>query len=147
MCLICDRIAMIRRGENPYFVRELQTGYVVLGDHQHFRGYALLLHKTHEPAELYELDPAEKALFLTEMTRVAEAVARAFHAEKMNYELLGMGDAHLHWHLYPRRTGDMGDRNGPVWLYPGLNDDDNRPTAAELDDMKRRLNAELDRLA
>ena len=41
MCLICDRIEMIKRGENPYFVRELKTGYVVIGDHQHFRGYTL----------------------------------------------------------------------------------------------------------
>ena len=29
MCLICDRIEMIRRGENPYFVRELKTVYAV----------------------------------------------------------------------------------------------------------------------
>ncbi len=27
MCLICDRIEMIKNGENPYFVRELETGY------------------------------------------------------------------------------------------------------------------------
>ncbi len=30
MCLICDRIEMIKRGENPYFVKELETGYVVI---------------------------------------------------------------------------------------------------------------------
>ena len=47
MCLICDRIEMIRRGENPYFVRELKTGYVVIGDHQHFHGYTLFLYKEH----------------------------------------------------------------------------------------------------
>ena len=40
------------------------------------------------------------------MPIVAEAVSKAFGAEKMNYELLGMGDAHLHWHLYPRRNAD-----------------------------------------
>ena len=38
MCLICDRIALIQQGKNPYFVKELRTGYVVLGDNQHFRG-------------------------------------------------------------------------------------------------------------
>ncbi|MCD7883089.1 MAG: GNAT family N-acetyltransferase [Lachnospiraceae bacterium] len=31
MCLICDRIQMIKEGKNPYFVKELETGYVVLG--------------------------------------------------------------------------------------------------------------------
>lgn len=38
MCIICDRIQMIKAGTNPYFVRELDTGYVVLGDNQHLRG-------------------------------------------------------------------------------------------------------------
>ncbi|HIV12129.1 MAG TPA: HIT family protein, partial [Candidatus Pullilachnospira stercoravium] len=43
MCLVCERIAMIKNGENPYFVKELETGYVVIGDHQHFYGYSLFL--------------------------------------------------------------------------------------------------------
>ncbi|EBN0317014.1 HIT family protein, partial [Salmonella enterica subsp. enterica serovar Typhi] len=29
MCLICQRIERIKVGENPYFVKELETGYVV----------------------------------------------------------------------------------------------------------------------
>ncbi len=36
MCLICDRIELIKAGDNPYFVKELETGYVVIGDHQYF---------------------------------------------------------------------------------------------------------------
>ena len=79
---------MIKRGENPYFVRELKTGYVVIGDHQHFRGYTLFLYKEHgDKTELFHLDKAERALFLEEMTIVAQAAAKAFGAEKMNYEL------------------------------------------------------------
>ena len=31
-CMVCQRIEKIKRGENPYFVRELETGYVVIGD-------------------------------------------------------------------------------------------------------------------
>ena len=44
MCLICDRINMIKEGTNPYFVKELKTGYVVIGDNQHFYGYTLFLY-------------------------------------------------------------------------------------------------------
>lgn len=51
MCLICDRIDMIRSGTNPYFVKELKTGYVVIGDFQHFYGY----HEK-EPIWWYPLD-------------------------------------------------------------------------------------------
>lgn len=45
MCLICERIEMIKNNENKFFVKELKTGYVVLGDNQHFKGYTLFLYK------------------------------------------------------------------------------------------------------
>ena len=106
MCLICDRINMIKNGTNPYFVKELETGYVVIGDNQYFKGYTLFLHKEHK-TELYQLDPETKVKFLEEMSLVGEACAKAFGAEKMNYELLGMGDQHVHWHLFPRAFGDL----------------------------------------
>lgn len=48
-----------------------------------------------------------KIKFLEEMSIVQEAVAKAFQADKMNIELLGNGDAHVHWHLFPRKAGDM----------------------------------------
>ena len=86
MCFICDRINMIHAGTNPYFVKELETGYVVIGDNQHFKGYTLFLCKEHK-TELFQLDHGTKMKFLEEMSVVAEAVAKAFDAEKMNYEL------------------------------------------------------------
>ena len=153
MCLICDRIEMIRNGINPYFVKELETGYVVIGDHQHFYGYTLFLYKHHgDKTELFHLDKAEQAKFAEEMTIVAEAVSKAFGAEKMNYELLGMGDAHLHWHLFPRRSGDIGNYGnngkGPAWWFPmnEMYSDSNRPSEEELKEMKRKLLAELEKL-
>ena len=153
MCLICDRIAMIKNGTNPYFVKELETGYVVIGDNQHFYGYTLFLYKHHEgKTELFHLEAAERAKFLEEMSLVAEAVSKAFGAEKINYELLGMGDAHLHWHIFPRKSGDIenfGNKGkGPVWWYPmeKMYSDDNRPDCTELSDMKQRLLSQLGKL-
>ena len=83
---------------------------------------------------------------------MAEAVAKAFHAEKMNYELLGNGDTHLHWHLLPRRSHDLegygNNGKGPVWWYPmeKMYDDAQRPSQAALETMKARLLAELEKL-
>ena len=151
MCLICDRIKMIKDDTNPYFVKELETGYVVIGDHQHFKGYTLFLYKDHK-TELFHLEPTQKMKFLEEMSIVAEAVSKAFNAEKMNYELLGNGDTHLHWHLFPRVNGDLGkygnNGKGPVWWYPmqKMYDDSNCPTNEELRIMKSRLLIELDKL-
>lgn len=151
MCLICDRISMIKNGTNPYFVKELETGYVVIGDHQHFKGYTLFLCKEHK-TELFQLDTKTKSKFLEEMALVAEAVSKAFGAEKMNYELLGNGDTHLHWHLFPRISGDLNgygnNGRGPVWWYPmeKMYSDDNRPSDKELEEMKEKLLKELDAL-
>lgn len=71
MCFICDRIKMIQKGTNPYFVKELETGYVVIGDHQHFKGYTLFLFKEHI-TELHLIDRSAKMKFLEEMSIVAK---------------------------------------------------------------------------
>ena len=36
MCGVCERIEEIKAGENPFFVKELETGYVVVGNSQRF---------------------------------------------------------------------------------------------------------------
>lgn len=151
MCMICDRIEMIKNGTNPYFVKELQTGYVVLGDNQHFKGYTLFLCKKHE-TELFYLNKDFLAEFMQEMVVVSNAVKNAFQPEKMNYECLGQGDAHLHWHLYPRVSGDIdnygNNGRGPVWWYPmdKMYDESNKPTFEELQQMKSKLLSELNKL-
>ena len=151
MCLICDRIEMIRQNKNPFFVKELETGFVVIGDNQHFRGYTLFFLKEHR-TELFQLEQAKKLKFLEEMSLVGEAVYHAFGAEKVNYELLGNGDAHVHWHLFPRKTGDLenygNQGKGPVWWYPKekMYSHENEPSQAELEEMKEKLLTELDRL-
>ena len=151
MCLICQRIDLIKSGDNPYFVRELDTGYVVIGDHQYFEGYTLLLAKEHV-TELHHLHPSVKLRFLEEMSLVQEAVSKAFSAQKMNVELLGNGDAHLHWHLFPRRRGDMNGHGlkgcGPVWWVP-FEEMTAETCQAKTDEIKRlvkRLSSEVDKL-
>ena len=145
-CLICERINMIKQGNNPYFVKELETGYVVIGDYQHFYGYTLFLCKQHV-TELHNLSYEFKIKYFEEMSLVAEAVYTAFKPEKMNYELLGNGDTHVHWHLFPRVTGDTPIK-GPVWWLPKeeMWDDSKRPNNEELSFMINRLKMEIDNL-
>ena len=153
MCLICNRIKMIENGTNPYFVKELETGYVVIGDKQFFHGYSLFLCKQHT-SELFCLDDDFCAKFQREMVIVAKAVKNAFGADKMNCELLGNGDAHLHWHLYPRRKGDLEaegidysiNGSGPVWWMPWdiMNSDKYAIGGSELENMKSALAQAID---
>lgn len=144
-CLICERIGQIERGENPYFVCALSTGYVVLGDHQRFQGYTLFLCKRHV-TELYQLPWGFRTRFLQEMSLVAEAVAAVYRPEKMNYELLGNGDTHLHWHLFPRVSGDT-PQPGPVWWLPReeMWNDAYRPSCEQLAKRTKQLREEIER--
>lgn len=113
-CLICERIDLIKQNKNPYFVKELETGFVVLGDFQYYFGYTLFLSKIHV-AELDELKFDFMKKFLEEMAQVASAVRLAFKPAKINYELLGNSDPHLHWHIVPRYESEVRFRE-PIWV-------------------------------
>ena len=145
-CLICERIKLIKQGKNPYFVCEMETGYVVLGDHQRFRGYTLFLCKRHE-TELHLLPYEYRMKYLEEMSIAAQAVYEVYHPEKMNYELLGNGDTHLHWHLFPRVAGDTPTK-GPVWWLPKeeMYNDAFLPSPQELEKATAELRKKIEQL-
>jgi diadenosine tetraphosphate (Ap4A) HIT family hydrolase len=141
-CLICTRIFQIKELKNPYFVRELTTGYVVIGDFQFYKGYTLFLSKTHVD-ELHKLG-STRSIFLNEMAIVAEAVFNAFKPSKLNYELLGNTDRHLHWHIIPRYDADPRP-NAPIWVIDKSirYAESTRPSGEELKKLITQLNQEL----
>ena len=147
-CFVCERIDMIKSSRNPYFVSELETGYVVIGDYQHFYGYSLFLYKEHV-TELHFIPKEIRKKHLEELSLVYEAVYNAFEPEKMNCELLGNGEggAHMHWHLFPRISGDTPTK-GPVWRLPDdvLYNDKKRPSSEELGNMIELLKSEIKHL-
>jgi diadenosine tetraphosphate (Ap4A) HIT family hydrolase len=108
-CGICRRIERFTP-DDPHVIAELDTGYAVLGDNQIYLGYTIFVAKRCV-AELHLLPPDERTTFLHEMAQVAEAVFRACAPRKLNYELLGNSEAHLHWHLFPRYADDP----NPLW--------------------------------
>ncbi|RYG67691.1 HIT family protein [bacterium] len=113
-CDICAKIEQIQRGTYPGFISELETGYIILGDSQYFRGYTLFLSK--EPApDLEDLPREIRYKFLTEMALVSEAVSAVIKPHKMNVESLGNVVPHLHFHLFPRQLTEPAPLS-PVWL-------------------------------
>ena len=142
-CLIGERVATIKAGTNPHAVAETETGYVVVGDHQFLRGYTLLLAKRHD-TELHELDEKMRLQFLADMADVAAAVFRAFKPRKLNYELLGNLEPHLHWHLIPRHADDPRPQGPASVIDPAVrNAESTKPSQAQLEDLKAKLAAEL----
>ena len=99
ICLICKRIEMIKVRENPYFVAELKSGYVVVCDHQYFFGHTLFLQKNHGACRCCE---KQSSLFIKEMTRVFNAVYFAFQPKKIECEILNTSQKHNRCHFIPR---------------------------------------------
>jgi len=142
-CFICDRIELIKNNKNPYFVKELETGYVVLGDNQFYKGLTFFLSKIHKN-ELHDVDKKFRNTFLSEMANVAEAVCKAFKPRKLNYELLGNKDNHLHWWLIPRHFDDP-NPGMPIWVMDKsvIFGEDTKVTGEELEKLKQFLKKEL----
>ncbi len=146
-CFVCDRISLIRNNKNKYFVKETESGYVVLCDFQYFYGYTIFISKVHTD-ELHKLGKENRELFLKEMAIVAEAVIKTFKPKKLNYELLGNSDSHLHWHLIPRyRTDPCPDT--AIWAIDSAIrcGEKTRPSRVKLKKIKNILLNELNKLA
>jgi diadenosine tetraphosphate (Ap4A) HIT family hydrolase len=122
LCGIVEGLARAERyrapGRDEVYrkVADLPTAVAVLGHDQFYRGYTLVVARTHA-TELYELSQDAATAYYLDMLRVARAVAAAFGPRKMNYEVLGNTVAHLHWHLFPRYAGDPTPQR-PVWEHP-----------------------------
>lgn len=117
---------------------ESQSSVGKLNPDQFFKGYSFVTLKCHQE-ELYELADNSRKHFLEDMSRVAAALARTLKPDKMNYELLGNGMPHLHWHLIPRyKTDPMWGR--PIWTGPRHR---KRLTKEDYEDLVRKLQVQL----
>lgn len=113
-CLICQRIALWRAGQNPYFIHEFPNSIFVIGDHDFFRGYCLVLYKEHV-RDLHELPREVRLSLFDEVMTATEAIVRTFHPLKINHASYGNAEPHIHWHIFPRY--DDAHRTGVPWQY------------------------------
>jgi diadenosine tetraphosphate (Ap4A) HIT family hydrolase len=101
------------RAASGLTIAELPTAMVVLSPDQYYRGYSLVVAKTHA-TELFHLEDNAGGEYFRDMLRVAKAISDAFAPMKMNYELLGNTVPHLHWHVVPRYDWDPNPKR-PIW--------------------------------
>jgi diadenosine tetraphosphate (Ap4A) HIT family hydrolase len=140
-CLICNRVALCRSGENPYLIHEFEHSFFVVGDHQFHKGYSLVLFKEHV-RELHELAPAVQAALFQEVMTATQAIVRAFNPWKMNHACYGNAEQHVHWHLFPRYDDLLDHRRNP-WVHSSEfknNVIDTQSTA----DLAQRIRSNLD---
>jgi diadenosine tetraphosphate (Ap4A) HIT family hydrolase len=94
-------------------IAELRESLLYLHTDQFFPGWSVLVLRRHA-TELYELERAERARLMDEVSEVARALQLAFDARKVNYALFGNLEPHVHWHVIPRLAADPAPRE-PVF--------------------------------
>jgi len=89
-------------------VAALQVSTVYLFKEQTYPGRCVVTYRSHVN-ELFELPPAELALFTADVALAARAIKTAFDPAKINYGAYSDKLPHLHFHLVPKYT------DGPAW--------------------------------
>ena len=109
-------VAAARRGD-PRVIARLPSGWAMLGERQFLYGYALLLPDPVVPG-INSLTMKERAQFLTDMTRVGDALLKLTGARRINYAILGNREPALHAHVVPRYANEpLALRTQHPWAY------------------------------
>lgn len=108
---------MARRGENPWVICQMTSGWAVMCDKQVQPGQVILLS---DPCvfSLNDLGGETRTQYLADMAMIGDALLEATNAYRINYEILGNTDQVLHAHIIPRYMSEVAERRAhPVWFY------------------------------
>jgi diadenosine tetraphosphate (Ap4A) HIT family hydrolase len=98
---IHNQVSAARAGSEPRVIARLYSGWALFGERQFVRGYALLLPDPVVP-NLNALGARERIAFLTDMTRLGDALLKVTGALRINYAMFGNEEPALHAHVIPR---------------------------------------------
>ncbi len=104
--LIHRRVEAARASTNPMVIGRVPSGWLVLGDVQFLRGYALLLPDPVMP-DLNALEATTRAQFLHDMTVLGDALLEVTTAYRINDQILGNLEPALHAHVFPRSLTEL----------------------------------------
>jgi diadenosine tetraphosphate (Ap4A) HIT family hydrolase len=113
-----DRLAELVADRDPALIVRMRSGFLVMGAHQYFLGYCLLLAYPHVE-KLNDLEGGIRTQFLEDMAAAGDAILESTEASRINYSIYGNLDPFLHAHLFPRYdTEDVRYRTSPPFLVP-----------------------------
>ena len=114
---IHTQVLAARDGREPRVIARLFSGWAVFGERQFVRGYALLLPDPVVP-NLNSLGMHERTAFLSDMSRLGDALLKVTGAVRINYAIFGNRDAALHAHVIPRYQDEpLALRTEQPWAY------------------------------
>jgi diadenosine tetraphosphate (Ap4A) HIT family hydrolase len=98
---IHSQVIAAREGRDPRVIARLFSGWAVFGERQFVRGYTLLLPDPVVP-NLNALGARERIAFLSDMSRLGDALLKVTGAVRINYAIFGNQEPALHAHVIPR---------------------------------------------
>jgi diadenosine tetraphosphate (Ap4A) HIT family hydrolase len=111
--LITERVELARRGQNPYVICRMKSGWLVIGDVQPLPGYCVFLA---DPVveSINALDRAQRTQYSLDVIDVGDAVLAVTDAYRINYETLCNSEPALHTHIIPRYRTEPDEKRGRV---------------------------------
>jgi len=111
------QVIAAREGRDAKVVARLFSGWAVFGERQFVRGYCLLLPDPVVP-NLNALGARERIAFLSDMSRLGDALLKVTGAARINYAIFGNQDPALHAHVIPRFIDEPEAlRGAQPWAY------------------------------
>ena len=83
---------------------KLEASTLYLFKEQTCRGRCVVAFNGHK-SELYNLTSEERTKFMSDVSKVGEALHKAFSPDKVNYGAYGDTMTHLHFHIVPKYKG------------------------------------------
>ena len=153
---IANRVARAVRGDDPQLLCRLPSGYAILANQQPdpINGCCMLLPdlplpngSRGVPASLNDLAHEHRAMFLTDLALLGDAVQAATGCLRLNYLILCNQVPWLHGHVVPRFATEVPDKFklDPFAAYDFPNARKADATAHDRD-LHARLKAELEKL-
>jgi diadenosine tetraphosphate (Ap4A) HIT family hydrolase len=139
-CILCERLKIIEAQKYPFLIHEFKNSYLVLGEHQYYKGYSVLITKKHF-REMTDIPEPQSVEVFQEMMKSSKAIEEVVKPTKMNMCSLGNVCDHIHWHFFPRFADDPLFRN-PPWLQMHLFDEA-KVTPEECKDLIVRIRGKL----
>src|SRR5437667_335374 len=105
------QVIAAREGRDPRVIARLFSGWAVFGERQFVRGYSVLLPDPVVP-NLNALGAQERMAFLSDMSRLGDALLKVAGAVRINYAIFGNQEAALHAHVMPRYVDEPDEMRG-----------------------------------
>ena len=111
------QVSAAREGRDARVIARLFSGWAVFGEQQFVRGYTLLLPDPVVP-NLNALGARERIVFLSDMSRLGDALLKVTGAVRINYAIFGNQEPALHAHVIPRYADEPEAlRAAQPWAY------------------------------